>query len=119
MADMLAMLEVDISQTTGTSARIRSQITSIDEYMANQRQREAHSNQSNAQSQPSIGSPAQPDPGQHPSSYGVHGTIASEPPDFQLPQDLLDGFNWTLDVAMGLSDDFVLSGRTVSHTDEA
>ena len=107
MAELLATLELEISQTTGTSARIRSQVTSIDEYMIDQRRRETHSHQITEQSQQEVRPPASLNQGPYQTSCEGYGDIGNGPSCFQLPPEILDGFKWTFDAPMGLHHGFI------------
>jgi hypothetical protein len=125
MANLLASLEVGITRTVGAASRLRNQITSIDEYMATQRQQEL------AATYPSILNPSSvahtslsprsiPNPNidptlqntgqyqQNPYDYtnpmnAVNGM--SGPPEdqflFQLPPELLADWPWSFDMSQG------------------
>ena len=102
MAELLATLELEISQTTGTSARIRSQVTSIDEYMIDQRQRETHPHHITKQSQQEVRPHTSLSQGSYSTSCEEYGDAGTEASCFQLPPEILDGFKWAFDAPMGL-----------------
>ena len=94
MADLLASLEASLTRKAGASDRLRALLSRIDEYMSSQRLQETLLSAANIrQQQEQIELPA---------DFGHENLPEMDTQfSFQLPQELLVDWPWSLDLTQG------------------
>ena len=97
MADLLASLEASLTQKAGASDRLRALLSRIDEYMSSQRPPETSFQVADIRQQQQVEWPA----GTQMDFGHGNGPEMDTQLSFQLPQELLVDWPWSLDLAQG------------------